>query len=345
MSAFDLDRLLGDLMHRVHLLETTQPMGYSSVSEGRSRFAGNESVLVQGSGKVEGWWIVTGTQRVTGRLEGSGTLDWTGPWFLRGPGSITGDLTGTGNLVWSGPWELRGTGKITGNTTGSGTLIWTGPWDLRGNGLIKGNVDITGALDVKNRLTIGTSGYIEAGTVRIDRGGSYGGRIASTGSVLALSAGGSVVIDNTTFVAGKTSLGATTTLSLEVKGSVSANVKNFRIPHPTKRDHYLLHGSTESPVSGVEYWGEETLPESGELTVSLPDYFERLTKLENRAVLVTPRGFLADWGDIKDGTFLVTGQPGGRFSWVVKAEITNILIPLIELSETFRLSMLILRRR
>lgn len=291
MSRFDLDLLVADLLRRIRILETTQPMGYSAVSEGRSRFAGNESVLVQGSGKVEGWWIVTGTQRVTGLLEGSGTLDWTGPWFLRGPGQIAGDVDLTG------------------------ALRVLGPWDLQGKGQIKGDVDITGALDVKNRIVLGPTGYIEAGTVRIDRGGNYGGRISSTGAVLALDAGGSVVVDATSLVvhnlfAGDTSI----TGDLRVSGT-----KNFRIPHPIKPDHHLLHGATESPVSGVEYWGEETLDKYGTFTVELPDYFEALTDQEGRAVLVTARGFVADWGDIKDGHFTVTGTPGGRFSWLVKA--------------------------
>lgn len=315
MSAFDLDLLIADLLRRIRILETTQPMGYSAVSEGRSRFAGNESVLVQGSGKVEGWWIVTGTQRVTGLLEGSGTLDWTGPWFLRGQGQITGAVDLTGALRVLGPWDLRGNGQITGNLTGSGRMTWTGPWDLQGAGQIKGNVDITGALDVKSRITLGPTGYLEAGTVRIDRGGTYGGRISSTGAVLALDAGGSVVVDAASLVvhnlfAGDTSI----TGDLRVSGT-----KNFRIPHPIKPDHHLLHGATESPVSGVEYWGEETLDDQGSLTVELPDYFEALTDQEGRAVLVTARGFVADWGDISDGCFTVTGAPGGRFSWLVKA--------------------------
>ncbi len=301
MSMFELERLFKDLLRRVHLLEVTQPMGYSSVSEGRSRFAGNESVLVEGSGKVEGWWIVTGTQRVTGRLEGSGALDWTGPWFLRGPGEITGALTGTGQLIWAGPW------------------------DLRGNGLIKGNVDITGALDVKSRLTLGPNGYIESGTVRIDRGGNYGGRISSSGAVLELLASGSVVISAESFVARNGSF-----RDLSAIGTVSANIKNFRIPHPLKPDHFLLHGSTESPVSGVEYWGDATLPETGQLTVILPDYFEALTKPNGRVPLVAARGFVADWGDVEDGCFTVSGKPGGRFSWLVKAERANADFPVEE---------------
>lgn len=300
MSAFQLERSLNELQRRIHILEVQASMGHSSVSQGRTRFVGNESILVEGSGKVDGWWIVTGTQRVTGRLEGSGTLDWTGPWFLRGAGQITGDLTG------------------------SGRLVWTGPWDLRGAGQIKGNVDITGALDVKSRLTLGPSGYIEAGTVRIDRGGGYGGRIASTGAVLALSAGGSVVIDNADLVAGTAYLGNTTvTGNLKASGTITGQSKQFRIPHPTAEDHFLIHGCTESPVAGVEYWGDETLPETGTLTVNLPEYFEALAKSSGRTILVTARGFAADWSDIKDGAFAVTGPPGGRFSWLVKAERTG----------------------
>lgn len=108
MSAFDMDRIISDLLRRLRVLETTQPMGYSSVSQGRSRFAGNESILVEGSGKVEGWWIVTGTQRVTGRWEGSGTCDWTGPASFRGKMDITGDALISGNTSVTGRMRIRG---------------------------------------------------------------------------------------------------------------------------------------------------------------------------------------------------------------------------------------------
>lgn len=232
---------------------------------------------------------------------------------VTGQATVTGQLGGSGTLDWAGPWFLKGVGEITGNTLISGELDVTGA------------VEFSNSLDVMNRLTLGPSGYIESGTVRIDRLGSYGGRVVSSGSVLYLSAGASVVVDNAVLVAGETSLGPTYATSLDVAGA-----KNFKIPHPTKLDHWLRHGSTESPVSGVEYWGEETLPESGELTVALPGYFEALTKPENRAVMVTARGFVADWGDIADGTFTVTGTPGGRFSWLVKAERIGADFPLEE---------------
>ncbi|OIU88666.1 hypothetical protein BFN01_04275 [Microbacterium sp. AR7-10] len=112
-------------------LETMVYGRSSSVTNGRTRFAGNESILVEGSGKVEGWWIVTGTQRVTGRLEGSGVFDWTGPMNLRGAQTVTGDVTYTGKLTVNGPWKLVGAGEITGN------VKLTGDFELLPGGRIK----------------------------------------------------------------------------------------------------------------------------------------------------------------------------------------------------------------
>lgn len=55
------------------------------------------------------------------------------------------------------------------------------------------------------------------------------------------------------------------------------------------------------------------------MRVLLPDYFEQLAKPYGRAVMVTGRGFAPDWTDITGNYFTVTGKPGGRFSWLVKA--------------------------
>lgn len=285
MSAFDFEFLMADLRRRIHLLETTQPMGYSSVSQGRSRFVGNESILVQGSGKVEGWWIVTGTQRVTGLLEGTGTLDWEGPWYLRGNGSIPGNVNIIGSLDVSGAARILSTLQILGATTLGSTLNVVG-------------------------------GRIQAGNMFLD--GSSGGTLGSSGTLNL--AGANINLAS----AGLTTATFFKATSIEAVTLDVAGAKSFKIPHPTKMDHFLRHGATESPVSGVEYWGEETLPASGSVTVELPEYFEALTNPDGRAVLVTARGFVADWGDIDDGKFTVTGNPGGRFSWLVKAARADV---------------------
>lgn len=185
MSVFDLDRMLGDLRHRVHILETTQPMGYSSVSEGRSRFVGNESLLVEGSAKVAGWLVVTGTERITGLLEGSGTLDWTGPCNLKGKVTVTGD------------------------TDFIGRLTTTGDVELGGNTVIKKDLDVQAKTRLRGKVTLEADleilpgGKIKAGTMVIDTtgGGSVtfanGARVGSSGATVSVLMGTSAVtVDN-----------------------------------------------------------------------------------------------------------------------------------------------------
>lgn len=114
---------------------------------------------------------------------------------------------------------------------------------------------------------------------------------------------------------------ANDTGAVTVRGSfyVSGS-KNFRMPHPDKPGMDLLHGVTESPVSGIEYWGDATIDADGTALVVLPDYFESLAKSRNRAVYAAGNGAAVQWGPIIDGAFTVTGEPGVTFSWLVKAE-------------------------
>lgn len=104
---------------------------------------------------------------------------------------------------------------------------------------------------------------------------------------------------------------------LEVDGT-----KLFRSDHPTKPGHVLRHGATESPVSGVEYWGRGILSAAGTVTLALPEYFEVLCKPDERIVILTP---VTDpvplaASPVLDGRFTVTGPADTRFSWLVKAE-------------------------
>lgn len=223
---------------------------------------------------------------------------------------------------------------VTGTATGSGVLDWSGtvyfrgPTGVQGNFAVSGTTTLTGAVTLNSTLTVG-SGQIKAGAVTITPTG--GGMVQigamqldgdSTGTIRS---SGAVTIEG----GGTTSLrvvGRTTTSDLLVFGDVTAatlsvsGAKSFRMPHPTKKDTWLRHGSTESPVSGIEYWGEGVIDASGHSVVELPDYFEALAKPDGRTVFVTGRGFSADWTDIEDGKFTVTGTAGRRFSWLVKAE-------------------------
>lgn len=297
------DPQMRDILKRLKKLETASPVGNTSVSEGALEIRSNEGLLVDGSAKVNGWLVVTGTERVTGRLEGSGTFDWTGPMNLRGAQNITGNATFTGQVQINGPTTIAGTLNVSGATTLNNTLTI-------GAGQIKAG-DVT--------ITPSGGGRVQAGNAILDGGGSYGGRVYSTGPTLLLSASGSVAIGAPYLITEHIS----TTGNVDVFGALDVGgAKNFRMPHPTKPDHWLRHGSTESPVSGTEYPGRVTIGADGSAVVQLPEYFEALNKPHGRTVHVTPVGrpFPVGASEVRDGAVTVYGEPGRDVFWLVKAE-------------------------
>lgn len=86
------ERAFWRLLERIDRLETMVYGRSSSVTNGHTRFIGNESILVEGSGKVSGWWIVTGTLRVIGTLQMLGTMVIEGIMSLTGTMNVTGDI-------------------------------------------------------------------------------------------------------------------------------------------------------------------------------------------------------------------------------------------------------------
>ncbi|MCZ7398620.1 MAG: hypothetical protein O8C62_02895 [Candidatus Methanoperedens sp.] len=124
--------------------------------------------------------------------------------------------------------------------------------------------------------------------------------------------------------------------NLKVSGSVTVaqglkvfGTKNFITHHPLDPENkYLIHTTLEGPENAVFYRGEAELSE-GRTTIQLPDYFEALTRKENRTVLITPKfegdspvSMLAA-SEVDDGKFDVKmvdrKNPSQKFYWEVKA--------------------------
>jgi len=122
-------------------------------------------------------------------------------------------------------------------------------------------------------------------------------------------------------------IGTTTpTSKLHVVGTLSANFKQFHIPHPLEpAAKALVHAALEGPEHAVYYRGEGQLTE-GQAVITLPRYFEALTRPEHRTVQLT---MIDGWsplyvvGTVTDGKFTVRtaggGSPVQRFHWEVKA--------------------------
>ncbi|MEK7650759.1 MAG: hypothetical protein AAB364_02725 [Patescibacteria group bacterium] len=107
-----------------------------------------------------------------------------------------------------------------------------------------------------------------------------------------------------------------------------SGTKNFQIKHPLKPGKDLVHASLEGPEAGVYYRGTAEL-KNGQVTISLPDYFEALTSKQDRTVQLTN----LDGGDVifvksqngaqvKNGKFIVQSSNKNsqqKFNWEVKA--------------------------
>ncbi|MGP3914296.1 hypothetical protein [Nonomuraea sp. 10N515B] len=117
-----------------------------------------------------------------------------------------------------------------------------------------------------------------------------------------------------------------------VRNDTNTVVKTFIIDHPSDPGRYLVHATTESPYNGVEYWGEVELDEDGIVDVELPAYFEDLTSPEGRAVFLScrdvPDGVSATYP--VDGRFTISGTPGRRVFWLVKAIRKDVPPLLVE---------------
>jgi hypothetical protein len=109
----------------------------------------------------------------------------------------------------------------------------------------------------------------------------------------------------------------TTTIydGLNVSGS-----KNFVMDHPTREGWELLHGATESPVSGVEYWGCGVIGADGTATFELPHYFAGLVKAGTECFGAWGNGAQVSWGEITDNAITITGPAGTGYMCLMKAE-------------------------
>ncbi len=253
--------------------------------------AGNTKAAVRSD--EHGAWFL-GSRRSTIRTAVSGGVD--SSWWL-GP-SRTAD-TAAVSAGSDGSWWLGV--ASTNHATSRVYADADGNWGIGTNGHSR----IFGAAGTGGRL-----GVYAGGDVLVD---------AQGGAMTIRAAGRINISGNPT---GDATMGTQIDGGLWVNDGLGGSAKNFRIAHPTKPDMDLVHGCTESHVHGIEYWGVGTIDETGQVEVDLPEYFEALAKERNRSVIITcidqPTPIAAS--AISDGAFTVAGEPGQKFSWLVKAE-------------------------
>lgn len=165
---------LRDLAQTVRQMVTQAMQNASFGSAGLRVYGGGWIRIENGGLSVVGTAIVSGLMEITGRLIGSGTLDWTGPWFLKGKGTISGDTDITGTL------DVTGTTRLRGKTTVEDDLeVVSGGKIKVGSGMTLNPSAAGGSIEFSNGATV----RVESGDVGIRAG---------TGQVLARSGYASV---------------------------------------------------------------------------------------------------------------------------------------------------------
>ncbi|MDQ1206608.1 hypothetical protein [Microbacterium sp. SORGH_AS_0862] len=159
----DYEDVFGEIFDRLKTLETTAPVGFTSITRGALRVASAEGLIVEGSARVSGTLIVSGEETVDGQL------------------TITGTLIVSGNTEISGPTTITGTFGIDGNTT------------LTGNFTVSegGEIVIAGATPI--RLGANTAGIAAIGLGASEIRGGDNGVVIDPGSGAAIATGSSGV--------------------------------------------------------------------------------------------------------------------------------------------------------
>lgn len=197
------------LVERIERLERGAPVGYTAVSSGALRITSEEGLIVEGSA------------RISGVMNGDGTLNWSGPITFTGPFEINGTTVQNGEYTVTGPFHVNGTTDINGDTTVNGVFDVVGPstftgevtidggWHLNGDGDITGQVQVTGDLKVTGDIEILSGGRIKVGDM-IFAPTSESGAVGSITSPVALnlksaltSMSGSAIVDDRLTVVGE----------------------------------------------------------------------------------------------------------------------------------------------
>lgn len=130
---------------------------------------------------------------------------------------------------------------------------------------------------------------------------------------------------------GNVGIGVTGTIGykLEVNGSFAATTKSFLIPHPTKENYKLRHGSLEGPENGVYVRGKTSTN-----IIELPDYWTGLVDADSITVNLTPIGNRHIWvEEINNNKVYINSEDTIDCFYTVFAERKDVEKLIVEIEE------------
>lgn len=261
---------------------------------------------------------------IDGNLNVAGTANFTGNTTIGGTATVTGNITKTNG------WGGSSLGPVVFSAQGAPGLTFTKDGTTYGQPV---GIGLTrNSADTADQITIKGPHASDPPFLLLRSDGAFSLRADNTAGPAAFSTPGP---DGTLGVYGGTANGSVNlnsygTGNVQVNGNFRVTgTKAFIMDHPVHPDTMkLMHAATESDRNGVEYWGTSTIDAVGKASVTLPDYFEALTKATGRNIQLTPIGSAAaqvSADRIVDGSFAIYGAPGQEVDWLVKAERQRIV--------------------
>jgi hypothetical protein len=271
---------------------STQSIAISGNASDSINFVGYSNFYSAGGGGIGTNILATFNDSATATL-----VPGTNGYDL-GSNSLRWELFAT-NINASGTLTLSSSTASTSTTTGA--LIVTGGVGVGGSINVGGTSFFTASSASTNTTTgavvitggLGVGGSVNAGT-------AVSAPLFSSPSAVVLRPG-TDTISGIQFC--RTGTGATIMVidtlnsrvgigltnpeyDLEVNGEISATLKSFIIPHPTKPGMRLRYTSLEGPENGVYFRGEL----KGSNVIELPDYWTGLVDASTITVHLTPIG-------------------------------------------------------
>lgn len=307
--------------------------GYINAASGS--FTGTISAS---SGSIGGWTINSGN------ITGGSTVLYSNGYINATSGSFTGSISASSGSV--GGWSISSSYISGGSTTlySNGRIVSTtgrfGPLELSSSGFSSENYSSTnyfrlenyGDLLIRSNPSSGPHIGLYHQTIV---GGEYIEIKRTNSSWVGQNTSAFIGFYDSTNMAEMSLVDSTGTVQVKATstGTFTAVVKNFKIQHPLYDDKYLVHSSLEGPSIDVFYRGKgKTI--NGIAEIELPNYFEALTKEENRTIIITPifnnnyENFTLAVNKINNGkfnVFVLSNQPVSdqEFHWFVQATRKN----------------------
>ena len=206
--------------------------------------------------------------------------------------------------------------------SGISTLGITSTTNLTSQSLVVSGISTLGITSTTN-LT--SQSLVVSGISTFTNGPILVGTATSTGT-----ASQPLQVTGGAYVSGSVGIGtASPQYKLHVVGSFAATTKSFVIPHPTKPNYKLQHGSLEGPENGVYIRGRTT-----ENIIELPEYWTELVDNDSITVNLTPIGNKHIWiEEINNNKVYIDSNSDIDCFYTVFAERKDVEKLIVEIEE------------